>query len=128
MIETAIRQAQQEAAVTCELCRAPGRLVDTNGYHWVACPMHSSARLYGNLEPIVPHTWELEEVDGGSVGIGVFYVCNACGASGGPAMGPNLSKSMSLYPPFHAGDGLDCIISLDCNVAKKQIEELTRVT
>lgn len=32
------------------------------------------------------HTWTIEEVDGGTVGIGEFWLCKGCGASGGPVL------------------------------------------
>lgn len=120
-IEGLIKDTQREASETCEMCRGPGRLVDTNGHQWVACPTHSS-----KLVPTAPHAWELEEVDGGHVGVGTFYVCRACGASGGPQMTENFSKVMSPYPPFLAGTP-DHRISLNCNIAKQQIKELTCV-
>jgi hypothetical protein len=31
-----------------------------------------------------PHAWEVEEVDGGPVGVDDFWICHQCGASGGP--------------------------------------------
>lgn len=122
-VEEAIEKAQEEASRTCEVCRAPGRQVDTNGYHWVACPDHSNARLYGKSLDLLPHHWETEEVDGGPAGVSDFYLCRQCGASGGPA---GFGGEVPRFPPFLAGQPEDSI-SLDCNIAKRQIERLRHV-
>lgn len=61
-----------------------------------------------------PHTWETEEIDGGHVGVEDFWICRACGASGG---------SVNLrMPPFYA-DGSGLKVSDDCDEAKVQIEK-----
>jgi hypothetical protein len=31
---------------------------------------------------MLEHNWEVEEIDGGALGVGTFLKCNRCGASG----------------------------------------------
>lgn len=67
------------------------------------------------------HTWETEYVDGGHVD-GDFWICRACGASGG-FVWPG--KSPPLFDPFLAnGSGLK--VGYDCDEAKLTIEEWNR--
>lgn len=123
-LDSLIQLAQQQAAETCEECRAPGRLVDTNGYQWVACPTHSSARLFGQRLALTPHQWDIQEIDGGPMGVSDFYICRQCGASGGPHLG-RPGGEVPSFPPFLAG--VEATISIDCTIAKRQIEELRHV-
>lgn len=44
------------------------------------------------------HKWEIEEVDGQHLGVGYFYRCNGCGASGGPKLWPNKDGSTRNSP------------------------------
>ena len=64
------------------------------------------------------HTWEVEEVDGGHVGVDNFWICHACGASGGPVAWA-CSRTLP-YWLFLAGTGLT--LSIDCDESKKMIE------
>ena len=73
--------------------------------------------------PVNTHKWEIEEIDGGAVGIEDFWICKGCGASGGVAwstFGGNPS------PPRHAflagANGLE-VDNFHCKKAKAQIEE-----
>lgn len=65
------------------------------------------------------HTWIIEEVDGGHVGVGDFWLCSDCGASGGPAL--LSSKDTPQGWIFLAGTGLN--LPKDCGKAKRMIEE-----
>ena len=63
------------------------------------------------------HTWIVEEIDGGPLGIGDFWKCSVCGASGGPTL------FVEKHPPprpFLAGEGIK--LSLDCDEAAEQIK------
>lgn len=66
------------------------------------------------------HTWEVEEVDGGPVGTGEFWICRSCGLSGGPILGPHDTKPR--WKPFLAGEGLSVRFSEDCDIAKREVE------
>lgn len=69
-----------------------------------------------------PHSWEVEEVDGGPVGVNDCWICHQCGASGGPVWynekGQQPGPSMN---PFLAGPGIR--LSEDCDEAKQQIQD-----
>ena len=61
-----------------------------------------------------PHAWETEEIDGGPVGVGVFWRCSTCGAAGGPKdWWPD--EPERRWRPFLAGEGVelddDCVAS-----------------
>jgi hypothetical protein len=73
-------------------------------------------RALGLLPPARGHLWTTEEVDGGPVGKDDFYICQSCGASGGPVIGNEPPPTMA---PFLAGPALQ--VSVDCNRAKEQI-------
>ncbi len=63
------------------------------------------------------HTWEIEEIDGGVAGKGDFYICKACGASGGPVWGAkDTPPSMA---PFLSGTGIK--LGFDCEVAASKV-------
>lgn len=69
------------------------------------------------------HKWEVEEVDGGPVGTGHFWVCHICTASGGPVggwSGRDQAEGPS-WKPFLAGPAVT--LSTDCDEAAKQIAE-----
>jgi len=68
-----------------------------------------------------PHNWEVEEVDGGPIGIGEFWICHACGASAGPVAWFVSSKS-KRWSDFLAGVSL-AISNDDCDAAKQTIEK-----
>ena len=71
---------------------------------------------------VKPHKWETEEIDGGPVGVDDFWICHACGASGGPVM--YRKDGLDVVPtmdPFLAGPALD--LSDDCDEAKQQIQD-----
>ncbi len=61
------------------------------------------------------HTWEIETVDGGAVGSDDFYICRACGTSGGAIW----FKNKTLF--LACGCGIK--MPKDCNNAKKLIDE-----
>jgi hypothetical protein len=67
------------------------------------------------------HPWTTVEVDGGPVGIGIFWECTVCGAAGGPAweMMGDLVKSHKR--PFIPGPARK--VSSDCGEAQKQMRE-----
>jgi hypothetical protein len=67
---------------------------------------------------MAPHPWVTEEIDGGPIGIGLFWICPVCGASGGPVF-PGLNP----WPPFIAGLGLQ--VSADCEEAQAEIRIYT---
>ena len=68
------------------------------------------------------HVWEVEEVDGSYLGIGEFWICHACGASGGPVMDRDRPPTTRV---FLAGAGL-YLDANNCNRAKKQIAAYNR--
>ena len=66
------------------------------------------------------HVWEIEIIDGGStIGKEEFWICHACGASGGPVL-----AAAPHWPPFLAGVGLEHPLSQDCAEAAKEIKAL----
>ena len=71
---------------------------------------------------MIKHRWETEDVDGGTLGIGTFWICRRCGASGGPvSLGPRHPGKRAFY----AGSGL-LVSGEDCDEAKKAIEKYLR--
>lgn len=62
------------------------------------------------------HNWTIEEVDGGNLGIGEFWICYDCGASGGPVLGPT-----PKWKPFLAGTTPSLKLGDDCDVARALI-------
>jgi hypothetical protein len=66
---------------------------------------------------VKPHAWEVEEVDGGALGIGDFWICKACGASGGPVW---FHRRLPHYA-FLAGKGLN-LDAHDCERAAQQVQ------
>ena len=75
-----------------------------------------------------PHVWEIETVDGGSVGLADFWHCHDCDAAGGPVWpsrnAPGHLPPPSL-PPFLA-DGCGLQVSEDCDEARQAIIEHRR--
>ena len=75
------------------------------------------------------HKWEIEVIDGGSVGLGEFWKCNQCGASGGPTLWPGHKNSNDVptWRPFLAGTHLkltdDCSQSLEI-IKKFELQKL----
>jgi hypothetical protein len=75
-----------------------------------------------------PHNWQIEYVDGGSVG-GNFWICYECGASGGPVgwppKGPDGKPVGGIRRPFFA-DGIHAYERLpdDCDAARQRISEM----
>ncbi len=65
-----------------------------------------------------PHEWETEEVDGGMIGVGLFYICRECGAAGGPYM-DHVEGPIWCFLP---GPALE-LDENDCDEAKRQIAE-----
>jgi hypothetical protein len=63
---------------------------------------------------MTPHDWYVEEVDGGALGIGHFWKCRVCFASGGPKQWDWRQR------PFLAGRGLK--LPLDCDKAAEKIQ------
>jgi hypothetical protein len=63
------------------------------------------------------HAWEIEEWDGGTIGVGHFWVCKACGASGGPVVPGRVAPTLE---PF-IGDGSGIKLSLDCDEARLEV-------
>jgi hypothetical protein len=72
------------------------------------------------------HDWRIEEVDGGPVGIGRFWKCVGCGASGGPVGMWDGDDEKPVWPPFLSGFGPGNPLSEDCEIAVGQIERLLR--
>ncbi len=73
-----------------------------------------------------PHKWDVEEIDGGYVGCGDFWICHVCGASGGPVCytkGGQQGDPPSMGP-FLAGFSLE--LSGDCDEAKQQIQDFIK--
>jgi len=67
---------------------------------------------------VTAHVWEIEEVES-DLGVGRFWKCKACGASGGPIGGPLGDKHGEPPPtmsPFLAGRNLK--LPDDCEEAK----------
>lgn len=116
-IESAIKVAAEEASVTCERCAGPASLHGGA----VLCDKHRGDRSSYFRPNIRPHTWVVEEIDGGTVGIGEFWKCSDCGASGGPCLG---QESRPHWVPFLAGE--DLRLAYDCDVARLQIEQYWR--
>lgn len=61
------------------------------------------------------HNWTVEVIDGGHLGIGEFWICKDCGASGGSTVNDKRPTRC-----FYAGTGLD--LDEDCSVSKKMID------
>jgi hypothetical protein len=61
------------------------------------------------------HVWELEDIDFGLYGIETFYICNICGAGGGPYL-HNKRK------PFPVIIGAAKPLPEDCDVAAVRIQ------
>lgn len=71
------------------------------------------------------HKWEIEEVDGGHMGVADFWKCDECGASGG-LVNPIMGKPPALC--FYAdGMGLQ-LLPNDCEKSKQMIEEHLKKT
>lgn len=71
------------------------------------------------------HTWTVEQVDGGPpIGLGNFWICSACHASGGPVW--SATSPPTFHPFFADGSGLK--VSMDCMEAKAQIQTQARAT
>jgi hypothetical protein len=71
------------------------------------------------------HVWEVEEIDGGPVGIEEFWICRACGASGGPTItGQTPGKWIFYASGFHA----DQKLPEDCDAAAKIIAGFKKET
>jgi len=78
------------------------------------------------------HTWAIEEIDGGPVGVGDFWHCTTCGVSGGPAnmfAGERLQRYLmkvedtdeeGRWHPFIAGPAHK--VSWDCETAQAEIK------
>ena len=62
------------------------------------------------------HTWITEEVDGGSVGCGDFWICSECQASGGPVF-----SERKPWAPFYA-DGSGLKLHDDCEISEMMIK------
>lgn len=75
------------------------------------------------------HKWEIEEVNGGHLGIDDFWKCNQCGASGGPVTRFKTASENKmvavetdkpfLNPFFADGSGLE--LTHNCDESKKLI-------
>lgn len=83
---------------------------------------------------MIPHTWDVEEVDGGSMGTDEFWICRRCGASGGlvttPRFGNNTITFVKSKPfAFLAGHGTTSgkVSNDDCDEAATQIAEMKRI-
>ena len=63
------------------------------------------------------HTWITEEVDGGYLGIGDFWICSECGASGGPVYSGHVIKRIFL------ADGAGLTLAEDCEESKVIIDK-----
>lgn len=118
VIHDLIVEAEMEASRVCERCGGPGKLEVSKGY-FIACVKHADDKY--PRSPLKSHTWEVEEVDGGPVGVGEFWICRPCGASGGPVFG---QPEEPHWVPFLAGEDLH--LSYDCEVAKLQVDEHNR--
>jgi hypothetical protein len=64
------------------------------------------------------HAWVIEAVDCGQLGSAEHWVCQRCGASGGPVVA---SREYPSWPPFIAGRGTRTPLSQDCAEAARQI-------
>lgn len=63
------------------------------------------------------HAWQVEEIDGGPVGFGDFWICHECGASGGPYWSDDKLPTRA----FLAGPALP-LSALDCDAAKLVVD------
>ena len=70
------------------------------------------------------HTWVKEAIDAPGIGPEDFWVCESCGASGGPVFPPHQKVRISNRQPFLA-DGTGLKLSIDCDVSKAQVETAT---
>jgi hypothetical protein len=72
---------------------------------------------------MTPHTWTKEEIDGGPMGVGEFWKCSTCGASGGPTdwgkVGLLSEETEPSWRPFLAGTGVK--LSRACCVESQAI-------
>lgn len=68
------------------------------------------------------HNWYIEEIDGGYLGIGYFWKCNDCQASGGPCFPNNKLPRVSNWPIFLAGEDLEFYLPEDCEESKRLID------
>ena len=80
------------------------------------------------------HTWEIETIDGGTVGDADFWICHRCGASGGPVdtidplqwvdcahiVGVQVAMLYRKPTPFLAGPALP--LPEDCDEAKLVVD------
>lgn len=92
-----------------------------------------------NEKVLVPHTWAVEEIDGGPAGSDDFWKCTDCGASGGvsttmtfPSLRPNEkgdrtteAKIEARHPrPFYTSDVLHIsMLPEDCDESKVIIQK-----
>lgn len=74
------------------------------------------------------HTWIVQEIDGGPIGIGEFWLCSTCGASAGhlgfhetPETGRLPGRKGRLSRVFLAGPSLT--LSEDCEESSRLITE-----
>lgn len=67
------------------------------------------------------HAWVEEEVDGGHLGIGTFWKCSSCGASGGPVGFMTGKRTEQRWEPFFPGKHVD--ITRDCEETKRIVRE-----
>jgi hypothetical protein len=71
---------------------------------------------------MIPHAWTVESVDGAMMG-GDFWICQGCGASGGPVW--KSSDRAPTWRPFLAGEGYQFKLSDDCEEASSAIRAQT---
>lgn len=67
-----------------------------------------------------PHTWTIEEFNGGALGPIECWICLKCGSSGGPAW-PGTIPPKNIKPFLAGAYGKK--ISDDCDEARQQIAE-----
>lgn len=78
------------------------------------------------------HPWTKLEVDGGPLGMGLFWHCPVCGVGGGPAWPEEMEKRLELkgvlkrWQPFIPGHGRR--VSEDCEEAQKEIRAYAEET
>ena len=69
------------------------------------------------------HNWQVEQIDGGHLGVSDFWKCHDCGASGGPTWAIRGNEGPPAWEPFLAGEGrrLKLPNPEDCDDVKQRI-------
>lgn len=72
------------------------------------------------------HKWEIEIIDGGAIGLGEFFICHKCGASGGPNISMRTGEPIDspTMRPFINLFGRNLRVSINCDRAHRRIKKV----